>query len=693
MRTDRITPQHLQRTAIVYVRQSSPEQVRSHAESTRIQVGLRDQAVAFGWPTPVTIVDDLGVSAAGFAHRPGFQHLVTEVSLGHVGIILCFEASRLSRNSKDWAQLFELCGLLATLVADLDQVYDLALPDDRLILGVKGSISEYELSLFRQRSQEAIRAKAQRGALQFTLPAGLAWTPDGQIELHPDRRVQQAIRMVFDTLLQFGSVRRVLMWLRDEQLSLPTLEHERPRAITWRSPTYRMVLSIVRSPFYAGAYAFGRRESRTRIVAGRVTRTHGHAKPMPHWTALIRDHHPGYISWEQFERNQRRLEENAHMKGTIARQAARGGRCLLTGLLRCARCGRMLHVVYDRRGYARYQCREANRTQAAPRCLGFGSRRPDETVSAAILTVVQGQALQAAIEAGDLAEQHDADQHRALALELEQAHSHAALAARRYDAVDPDNRLVAAELEARWNSALDRVAELEARQQAQARLTPTAVRIDRGTLESLATDLRAVWDAPTSEMRVKQRIARLLIQEIIADADEPTREIVLVIHWAGGRHSELRIPRPKPGEHRHRTGPDAEGVVRRMAGAWPDHEIAACLNRLGLRTGVGNTWTASRVLSLRKRLHLVDYDEAAAKPMLTLYQAADRLGVGPWVVRQLIRRGRLEATQVVPCAPWQIDPAVLDTDAVRRAANAVEGRTLRPRSHGADSQTLEIPGL
>jgi DNA invertase Pin-like site-specific DNA recombinase len=693
MITDRITPQHLKRTAIVYVRQSSPEQVRSHAESTRIQIGLRDKAVAFGWPKPVTIVDDLGISAAGFAHRAGFQHMVTEVSLGHVGIILCFEASRLSRHSKDWAQLFELCGYLATLVADLDQVYDLSLPDDRLILGVKGSISEYELSRFRQRAQEAIRAKAQRGALQFTLPAGLGWTPDGQIELYPDRRVQQAIRMVLDKLVEFGSVRQVLMWLRDEHLSLPTLEHERPRVITWRPPTYRMVLSIVRSPFSAGAYAFGRRETRTRVVEGRATRTHGHAKPMPQWTALIRDHHPGYISWEQFERNQQRLEESAHMKGTIARKAAGGGRGLLAGLLRCARCGRMLHVVDDRAGYARYQCREANRTQAAPRCLGFGARRPDETVSAALLRVVQGQALQAAIEAGELAEQHDADPHRALALELEQAHYQAALAARRDDAVDPDNRLVAAELKARGNSALERVAELEGRQQAQARRTPSSVRVDRGTLESLATDLRTVWEAPSSEMRVKQRIARLLIQEIIVDADEPTREIVLVIHWAGGRHSEMRIPRPKPGEHRHRTGPDAEGVVRRMAGAWPDPEIAACLNRLRLRTGAGNTWTASRVLSLRKRLHLVDYDEAAAKPMLTLYQAADRLGVGPWVVRQLIRRGLLDATQVVPCAHWQIDPAMLDADPVRRAAKAVEGRTLRPRSRIADSQTLEIPGI
>jgi hypothetical protein len=219
------------------------------------------------------------------------------------------------------------------------------------------------------------------------------------------------------------------------------------------------------------------------------------------------------------------------------------------------------------------------------------------------------------------------------------------------------------------------------------------VHVDRDTLESLATDLPRVWEAPSSDMRVKQRIARLLIHEIIANADDLKREIVLVIHWTGGRHSEVRIPRPKAGEHRHRTGPDAEGIVRRMAGAWPDHEIAASLNRLRLRTGTGNTWTASRVSSLRKRLRLVDYDEAQAKPMLTLNQAADRLGVGPWVLRRLIKLGVLEATQVVPCAPWQLDPSVLDTDAIRNAAQAVEGRTLRPRSRIADSHTLMIPGI
>ena len=694
MKTDRITADHWKRAAIVYVRQSKPQQVRDHAESTRLQIGLREKAVALGWPTPLTILDDLGISAGGFAERAGFQQMTAEASLGKVGIILCFEASRLSRNSKDWAQLFEICGHLNTLVADLDQVYDLRIPSDRLILGVKGTVSEYELSLFRQRSQEAILAKAQRGELTFTLPPGLSWALDGKIELNPDRRVQHAIAMVFAKFSELGSVRQVLMWLREENLALPSLEHERPREIKWRLPTYRMVLATVRSPFYAGAYAFGRRETRTRVTEGRARRTSGHDKPLEEWTTLIRDHHPGYIPWEQFARNQRLLEENAHMKGTTSRKAGRGGRCLLAGLLGCARCGHMLHVVYGRWDCARYECREANRAEAAPRCIAFSARRPDAAISAAILAVAQGSALAAALEAGDLVEQQQHAQHRALALELAEAKYQVVLAARRYEAVDPDNRLVAAELEARWNRALQQVVELEGRLRAQdgqakARSAP----VDRETLKSLAADLPRVWDAPSSDMGVKQRIARLLIHEIIANCDDDKREVVLMIHWVGGRHSEVRIPRPKVGEHRHRASHDAEGVVRRMAGGWPDQDIAASLNRLRLRTGNGNTWTASRVSSLRQRLRLVDYDQARAKPMLTLNQAADQLGIGSWVLRRLIKRGIVEATQVVPCAPWQLDPSTFDTGAIGKAAKEVQRRTLRPTTADADRHNLMIPGI
>jgi DNA invertase Pin-like site-specific DNA recombinase len=440
MMTDRITATHLQRGAIVYVRQSSPEQVRNHGESTRIQIGLRDKAVAFGWRDPVTMVDDLGISAGGFAHRAGFQHMAAEVSLGKVGIIL--GRTPALAQLRTGPSCSRSAGTSIRWSLDLDQVYDLALPNDRLILGVKGSVSEYELSLFRQRSQAAIVAKAKRGALTFTLPAGLSWTPEGQIELHPDRRVQQAIRLVLDKLSAFGSVRQVLMWLRDERVALPTLESERPRAIMWRLPTYRMVLSWCAVRSMLGPTPSRARESRTRIVDGRATRTSGHQKPLARWTALIRDHHPGYISWEQFERNQRLLEENTHMKGTMARKAGRGGQCVLAGLLRCARCGRMLHVMYGRRGYARYECRQANRAEAAPRCIGFSARRPDETVSAEILAVAQGSALQAAIEAGDLASSTTTIS-TARSRWAGAGHVQAALAARRYDR-GPRRALVAA---------------------------------------------------------------------------------------------------------------------------------------------------------------------------------------------------------------------------------------------------------
>src|SRR5207247_1387862 len=384
-------------------------------------------------------------------------------------------------------------------------------------------------------------------------------------------------------------------------------------------------LSMVRSPFYAGAYAFGRRESRTRVVDGRATRTSGHHKPMARWTALIREHHPGYISWEQFERNQRLLEENTHMKGTMTRKAGRGGQCLLAGLLRCARCGRMLHVMYGRRGYARYECRQANRAEAAPRCIGFSARRPDETVSAEILTVVQGSALAAAIEAGDLAEQHHHDQHRALALELEQAHYHAALAARRYEAVDPDNRLVATELEARWNGALRTAGEIEQRLHQSDVNSRGTMRIpDKETLCSLAQNLPAVWNAETTDMRLKQRIVRILIQEIVADVDDQASEILLVIHWAGGRHSELRVKKNPTGEHNRCTSMEAIEIIRQMAGRYPDDQIAATLNRLGLKTGSGNTWIELRIRTARSYQSLPAYDPEICRRTLTLAEASDR---------------------------------------------------------------------
>jgi DNA invertase Pin-like site-specific DNA recombinase len=686
--SDRIRSGHLGRAAVVYVRQSSAGQLRRHAESTRLQLGLAGRARELGWREATIISDDLGVSAAGYAERPGFQRLATEVSLKQVGIVLCTEASRLSRNSKDWAQLFELCGHLDTLVADIDQVYDLSIANDRLLLGIKGSVSEYELALLRQRSRESTEAKAQRGEFQLMLPVGLCWS-DSKVELVPDQRIQQALRLVFEKFEQLGSARQVLMWLREHDISLPSKGFPGTGPVRWCSPTYSMVIGFIRNPAYAGAYTYGRTAPTQEVVNGQLQKKRVF-KPMSDWRVLIRDHHPGYISWEQFEQNQQALAENAFMTKTRGRKSARGGKLLLAGLLRCRRCGHMLHVSYGRGHDGRYECRQMNKANAAPRCIGFMARRIDAAVREQVLSAVQGPALKAAIDAVATAAQQEARERDAVKLELQQARYEASLAQRRYEAVDPAQRLVASELEARWNAALEAVVAQERRLASMEERSREAPVANPELLSSLAQDMAAVWDS-TDALTLKQRIVRVLIQEIVADIDEAQHEVVLLIHWVGGRHSEVRVARPRTGQHGNATSKQADDIVMCMAGQWPDAQIAGTLNRLGLRTGVGNTWTAERVLSVRKRLRLVNFDPAKAKVMLSLNQAADKLRVGPWVIRRLVKLGVLEATHPFLGAPWRIDPEQLEQERVKQAAEAVVARRIRPGSEAANQLNLEIP--
>ena len=479
-------------------------------------------------------------------------------------------------------------------MVDPDGVYDPGLLNDRLLLGLKGTMSEFELNLLRQRCQEAIRQKARRGELQFALPIGYRWAPNGKVEKDPDRRIQQAVELIFAKMEEFGSARQVLLWFRGEKVSLPALMYgEAGRELIWKLPVYNTIWHMLRNPMYAGGYAFGKTEARTRVVGGRARKTIGHSKPVENWTVLIRDHHSGYITWEQYERNQALLADNAHMKSRMEPKAGRGGRSLLAGLLRCRRCGRMLHVAYSgtRSEVPRYHCRGAHINHGAAWCISFGGLRPDQAIAAEILKAVEGNAVEAAVEAATRIAEQRRQQRQALELELEQTQYETRLAARRYEAVDPDNRLVAAELEARWNTALRRVGEVEARlRQTETTGRETARIPDTESLVSLAQNLPAVWNAETTDMRLKQRITRILIQEIVADVDEAAREIVLMIHWAGGRHSELRVKKNLTGHHSRCTNMEAIEIIRQMAGRFPDEQIAATLNRLGLKTGSGNTW-------------------------------------------------------------------------------------------------------
>jgi DNA invertase Pin-like site-specific DNA recombinase len=693
----KIRPEHLARTAVVYVRQSTLGQVEHHTESKRRQYSLADTAVALGFALVETIDDDLGRSGSGLVARPGFQKLVATVCSGSVGAVVCLEASRLARNGRDWHHLIDLCALVGTVVIDPDGVYDPRLMNDRLLLGLKGTMSEYELSLLRQRGLAARDSKAQRGELRFALPPGYCWNELGQMEMDPDERVCEAIRMILRKFRELGSARQVLLWAVEKEIQMPVLRQSQwGSRIEWQGPAYHTVLEVLRHPVYAGAYVFGRTTQRTMIVDGRAQKTTGHQKPMPEWSVLIRDHHPCYISWEEFQQNQRMIGENAHMKKRADRKSARGGRALLTGLVRCGRCGRMMRVSYgSTAGHAhRYQCRGNIDTGIGKICIGAGGIRVDRTVSGQLLEAVSGHAIEAALQAAERSRTSDDDVRLALAKELEAARYEASLAARRYELVDPAKRLVARELEARWNTALEGVDQLQRRIDELAAQGLQRPQIDREALLALAHDLPAAWNAPGADVRTKQRLTRVLIQEVVIDNDDEANQIVLVIHWTGGRHTEVRVARIRTGRYLEDRHPSPVEVMRKLGGHWPDRELAVTMNRMRCKTADGKTWTVARVRELRERLEIAVFDPAAPRvESITVEEAANRLNICVGSVKRLIRERALPATQLMPSAPWQIPVAAFDTEAAQIGVRNVIQRRPRNFSRLQDLKSLKLPGL
>jgi len=675
----------LQRKAVVYVRQSTQSQVLMNLESQRRQYDLVDLARSHGFAQIEVIDDDLGLSASGMVARPGFERLVAWLCAGKVGAVLCFDASRLARNGRDWHHLLELCGLVEARVIDLEGVYDPCRPNDRLLLGMKGAISEFELGVLRSRMIDAARAKAARGELRISVPVGYCWHREAGLSLDPDLRVREAIRLIFARFRELGSARQAHLSLTAEHLCYPRpCDGRRMTSFDWTPIRYRNVIAVLKNPFYAGAYAYGKSEKRTEIIDGRARKSYGHARPMAEWDVLLKDHHEGYIEWAEFERNQAQLAANTYGKagGT---KSARGGRALLAGLLTCGRCGRGLAVAYTGKapGHPVYRCDRPNLMLGLSRCLGFGGSRVDAAIAAVLLRVVEPMAIAAAMEAERMEMENLAERRRIAELDLEQAHYEARLAERRYAACDPDNRLIAATLEKNWESALERVKACQARLADETAPDPSKAPPD---FTGLAGDLEAAWNAPGVSMRARQRLVRALIRNIIADVDEAAREVVLTIHWQGGQHSRLRVKKPKSGEHGCCTPEEALAVMRSMAGRWPDDQIAASLNRMGMRTGQGQTWNAKRVGSIRRVQGIHAYLSAEKNGgWLTMSEAAQQLGVSNHVIRRLIREGILPAEQVVRGAPWQIRVTDLENDAV---AAAIKHRA-RPR-HDSKQTTLPM---
>lgn len=537
----------LQRKAVVYVRQSSQSQVMTNLESQRRQYDLVDIARSYGFADIEVIDDDLGRSASGTVERPGFERLVAWLCEGIVGAVLCFDASRLARNGRDWHHLLELCGLVEARVIDQDGVYNASHPNDRLLLGMKGSISEFELGVLRARMYDAARSKARRGELRLSVPFGYIWHREAGLGLDPDMRLQEVIRLIFARFHDLGSARQVMLSMTAEQIHFPRPSNEgRMTNWVWQPIRYRNVISVLKNPFYAGVYAYGKREKRTSTVAGRARRTYRHDKPAHTWEVVIKDHHEGYIAWEEYERNQKQLALNAFSRKDGAK-SGRGGKALLTSLLTCARCGHRLSVYYRGRQPSQpvYRCCKGDLT-GRPRCLTFGAAKVDAAVVQELLRAVEPLAIKAAIEAERMHQERQEDRRQILDLELQQARYEAGLAERRYAACDPDNRLIAAQLEKNWEIALRRVRDLEMRKPAE---NPTTIVVDPDAFSNLAENLSAAWNAPDVTMRARQQLLRTLIADMIVDVDDAVRDVVLTIHWKGGQHSELRVRKPQSGEH------------------------------------------------------------------------------------------------------------------------------------------------
>jgi DNA invertase Pin-like site-specific DNA recombinase len=658
----KITAEHLQRNACVYVRQSTPDQLVHNLESQRRQYGLADRAKQLGWTTVEIIDDDLGRSGGGIA-RPGFERLLAAICDGRVGAVLAIEASRLARNGRDWHTLIEFCGLVGTLIVDEDGIYDPRHPNDRLLLGMKGTMSELELSLFRQRSQEALRQMARRGALVLGVAAGYVKVGRDRIEKNPDQRVQQAIQLVFTKFAEVQSARQVHIWLREEGIELPAKSRRgEAYGVVWRLPAYNIVHNILTNPIYAGAYAFGRTTSRISVVDGRKRVRRGVHRPMDEWDVLIKDHHAAYLTWDEFERNLKAIANNATgMSSELTRGAAREGELLLPGLLRCGHCGRKLHVHYGGK-LGRYNCYGARMNHGTERCISVSGLSIDAAIAKEVLRVLKPLGVQAAVKAIEAQSSETTAAERQLQLSLQQARYEVAHARRQYDAVDPANRLVAGELERRWNETLQAVAKIEGDIAAMiARRPPPLGEPERQQLIALGADLDRAWSHPAATAATRKRILRTVISEVIVRRNGAI--IHAVLHWQGGDHTELHVKQRlnAAGRHNPRIPDDTIALMRELARLMPDRQIARLLNRIGVATGHGNAWTQERVRGFRHHHEIAGHrdGEWAERGEITLDAAAKIVGVCNMTALRMLRRGDIKGRQVCPGAPWVIKTADL----------------------------------
>ncbi len=686
----KITKHHLDRAAVIYVRQSSVSQVEHNQESQRRQYALADRAKDLGWRDIRVIDDDLGRSGGGQVERQGFEKLLSDVCQGQVGGVFAVEASRLARNGHDWHRLLEFCRVVDTLIIDHDGVYDPKHPNDGLVLGLKGTMSEVELSMFRQRSQEAIRQMARRGEYYTRIAEGYVLGVDNVLEKDPDEQVRRTLTLVFEKFRELGSARQVYLWFRGEGIKLP--KRIGKAGVEFVEATPWLIGRILKDPVYAGAYAFGRtnqkvilEEGRKRVIKER------HAAPED-WQVLIEDHHEAYLSWSEYQSNLETLRHNRNQLGTTVRGAARDGKGLLAGLVRCGVCGKKMRVRYGGRSgrwsaAVYYQCAASQHAAIGKQlCSQFGGVTVEQAVVEAVLAALAPVRIEALAQASDQLAKVGSKQRRQLELEIERARFEADRCRRQYDAVEPENRLVVRNLEQRWNEALTRVDRL---QEALSELEPSPPALsgqEQEALDQLASDLPRLWRHGAAPFDLKKRIVRAVIKEIVVTVEATMLRVL--IHWHGGQHSALDLRKRRNGEHRWKTSETTLDLITQLARLMSDKQIAAQLNRMGVKSAKGHNWTRVRVGNFRKDNAIANYTpgERQARGELTIEAVAERLAVSYSTVQRMIRRKQLPARQVCPGAPWIIEAR--DVDALCLAAKHEHKPNNGPSSPASDQKTL-----
>lgn len=672
---------------MIYIRQSTLSQVRIHHESTERQYALRDRALEMGWPPQaITVIDeDLGISGKSAEGRTGFQNLVACVSLGQVGAIFGLEVSRLARSSADWHRLLELCALFDTLIVDADGIYDLSDFNDRLVLGLKGTMSEAELHLLRGRLLGGKINKAKKGELHTPLPVGFVFDAVGRTILDPDEQVQTAVRTLFDAFRRTGSAFGTVQYFLRAGLKFPKRAYGGAwnGQLLWGSLTHGRVLSVLKNPVYAGTYVFGRYHYQPMLTAKGRLRLHQVSLPPEKWLVRIDDHHPGYISLMDFEANLVRLQQNR--TNAVLSGAAREGAALLQGLVLCGSCGRRLTVRYlsNKSGGVRhvYECSHSRRDGVQnPHYTQVRGSVLDCAVTTYVLSQLKIDQFDIALRALTKLDQEREEEARSYRLALERAKYEANLAERQFERVDPENRLVARTLEQRWNERLAEVErstkEYEAFQRRQAESLPP---VTHDEVLAIAEDLPRLWNASSTTPKDKKRLLRLLLADVTVIGVPQSRRLTLGVRWTGGRYDAIPAQRPPRAPDARRCPPQILDAVAELAADHSNAQIADLLNARGLTSPTGKRFTRSRVSWVRWRYHL---PKARLAPRaksasttttvdgaLSVAQAADHFGVSHYVIYYWIERGYLRAAKLEQGWPWCIilDPATEQNLRVRAA--------------------------